>query len=435
MAVKTIKLGVDKLEVGMFVSSLDRPWVDTPFPLQGFFLINYEDINELRLFCQEVYIDVTLGKCPEHYKADLMVPATVSELKKTVPKDHSGKPRKIPNVAPLRISRGVYNTRIPVKKEILKAQKLHHRLAETFSEFMYKLREGANVDIKEPRKIVNDLVDSVTRNPDAMIWLARVRKWDNYSYHHSIRATIWATICGRHVGLNREGMRALALGTMLCEVGMARIPRELLEKTGAYTVGEEKTIRQHIEHSLDIVNKMEGVSPFARSVVASHHERFDGSGYPKGISGDEIPYLGKIAGIAYAYDELRHPRQATNSITPAAAMNKLYQLRDVGFQSELVDEFIQAVGIYPAGSLVELSTQEIGVIIEQNATLRLSPRVMVMLDANKQPLKRMRLVDIAQKKRWSRKDNVMITACLAPSTYRISLDKIQDILFKNNWAW
>jgi len=435
MAVKTVKLGVDKLEVGMFVSSLDRPWVDTPFPLQGFFVINYEDINELRLFCKEVYIDVTLGKCPEHYKADLLIPAPVSELKKSVPKDRSGKPRMIPNVAALRISRGVYHTRIPVKKEILKAQKLHHRLAETFSEFMYKLRQGSYVNIAEPSKIIDQLVDSVTRNPDAMIWLARVRKWDNYSYHHSIRATIWATIFGRHVGLNREGMRALALGTMLCEVGMARVPQELLEKTQAYTAEEERTIRQHIQHSLEIVSKMEGVSPFARSVVATHHEYFDGSGYPKGISGDEIPYLGKIAGIAYAYDELRHPRQATNSITPAAAMNKLYQLRDVAYQAELVDEFIQAIGIYPAGSLVELSTSEIGVIIEQNATLKLSPKVMVMLDANRQPLKRMRLLDIAQKKRWLRKDNVVITACLAPSTYRISLDKIQDILFKHNWAW
>jgi len=435
MAVKTVKLGVDKLEVGMFVSSLDRPWVDTPFPLQGFFVINYEDINELRLFCQEIYIDVTLGKCPEHYKADLMVPEQVSELKKSVPKDHSGKPSTIPNVAPLRISRGVYNTRIPVKKEILRAQKLHHRLAETFSDFMYKLRQGSYVNIEEPSKIIDQLVDSVSRNPDAMIWLARVRKWDNYSYHHSIRATIWATIFGRHAGLNREGMRALALGTMLCEVGMARIPQELLEKTEAYTATEKNLINQHIEHSLDIVNQLEGVSPFARSVVATHHERFDGSGYPRGISGDNIPYLGKIAGIAYAYDELRHPRHATSSITPAAAMNKLYQLRDVAFQAELVDEFIQAIGIYPAGSLVELSTREIGVIIEQNASLRLSPKVMVMLDANKQPLQRMRLIDIAQKKRWRKKDNVMITACLAPSTYRISLDKIQGILFKHNWAW
>ncbi len=435
MAVKTVQIGVDQVEVGMFVSSLDRPWVDTPFPLQGFFVINYEDINELRLYCQEVYIDVDLGKCPDNYQAELLVPVTVSEMKKAVIKDESGKPRKIPKVAPLRISRGVYHTKIPVKKEILKAEKLHHRLAEAYGDFMHKIREGIHATIQEPSEAIDQLVDSVTRNPDAMIWLARVRKWDNYSYHHSIRATIWATIFGRHAGLNRDGMRALALGTMLCEVGMSRVPAEILQKTEAHTPEEEALIKQHVQHSIDIVSEMDGISPFARAIVATHHERLDGSGYPKGIGGDDIPYLGKIAGIAYAYDELRHPRQTDRGISPAETMNKLYQLRDVAYQAELVDEFIQAIGIYPAGSLVELSTHEIGIIIEQNATMKLSPKVMVMLDANKQPMKRMKMLDIAKKKRFRKKDGVTIAACLPPSSYRISLDKIHDILFKHNWAW
>jgi hypothetical protein len=179
-------------------------------------------------------------------------------------------------------------------------------------------------------------------------------------------------------------------------------------------------------------------------VVKTHCERLNGSGFPQGLSGDKIPLLGKIAGIVTFYDHVTNPRGSRHPIAPSKAVAKLYELRNIQFQEELVVEFIRAIGLYPTGTLVELSTGEVAVVVEQNFERRLKPRVIVVLDAYKQPLDEYLLLDLSEddkrkqelldsgKKSRYEIEKIEIARDLEPGSFDVDIASIRDhYLMKN----
>ena len=160
-------------------------------------------------------------------------------------------------------------------------------------------------------------------------------------------------------------------------------------------------------------------------MVAHHHERHDGSGYPNGLSGDRIPVYARIAAIVDCYDAITSHRSYARAIPPSAAIKKLYEWRDVDFQAELVEEFIQAVGIYPAGTLVELSSGEVAVVVAEYRTRRLRPKVMVLLDANKLPVTEVKIVDLLNQQSTADGKALEITSSLEPEAYGIDMTAIK----------
>lgn len=435
MAIKQIKLDVNELAIGMFISGLDRPWSQTPFPLQGFYIRELDELKQLKTHCKHVYIDVVKGRGP--------VAAGAKKFSSTFgekPKAFIRNPRQLAakvKVAPLKIRRDYYNGKEPLKREVKLAKQLHQRVYRAVGEVMTQVADGGHVALGETKRLASNMVDSILRNPDAFSWLARVRDLDEHTYSHAVRSAVWGILFGRHAGLAKQDLDTLALGVLLKDVGKTKLHKDLLSKAKR-TPAEELEYEKFVELGAQILRETPGIEPRVISVVKTHRERLNGSGYPQHLSGDKIPLLGKIAGIVTFYDETTNPRGETFPIAPSKAVGKLYELRNTEFQEELVVEFIRAIGLYPTGTLVELSTGEVGVVVEQNFERRLKPKVMLVLDAVKNPLHKPLLFDLAEderrkqqlidkgKKTWSEVEKVEIAQDLEPGSYDLDIAQIRD---------
>lgn len=396
MGIKQVKVGVNELTVGMFVSGLDRPWTQTPFPLQGFYIRDMDQIKQLRALCNHVYLDVIKGRAP--VAADLKsIDTDFSKSRvKVQQRHHSAAAPQVP-VAPLKIQRNTYREIKPLKKEVKKARLLHQKVYTAVGDILSQLDPDKLYDIPaaETKKLASDMVDSVLRNPDAFTWLSRVEETDEYTYSHAVRSSVWAILFGRHIGLGKRDLDVLAMGVLLKDVGKTRLPKDLITK--AERNAEEQTrYETFVEEGVKLLRGTPEVEPRVVNVVKTHCERLNGSGFPLHLVGDKIPLLGKIAGIVTYYDTVITPRGASVPVAPSKAVARLYELRGTQFQEDLVVEFIRAIGLYPTGTLVELNTGEVGVVVEQNFDRRLKPKIMLVLDALKQPLESHKLVDLSE---------------------------------------
>jgi putative nucleotidyltransferase with HDIG domain len=262
------------------------------------------------------------------------------------------------------------------------------------------------------------------RNPDACLWLTRLKQHDEYSYQHSLSASIWAVALGRQLGMQRLDLRSLAVGAMLMDVGKLRVPPDLLQADRPLNEQELQTVREHVTNGVEIIEESGMINQDVIDMVAHHHERYDGSGYPQGLCRDEIPPFARIAGIVDSYDALTSNRSYAPAVSPSEAIRLLYKSRDNDFQAELVEAFIQAVGIYPAGTVVELSSGEVGVVVAEYRTRRLLPKVTVLLDANKKRLARPKVVDLLIETSPEGEQSLSIVRSLEPGAYDIDLAQV-----------
>jgi len=435
VAIKQIKLDVNEITIGMFISGLDRPWSQTPFPLQGFYIRDMEEIKQLKTHCNHVYIDVVKGRGPVAVKLKKLS-AAFGEKPKIFSRSAKQSSVKV-DVAPLKIKRDSYSDKEPLKKEVKRAKQLHQRVFRAVGEIMDQLEGGGNVPVGETKRLASDMVDSILRNPDAFSWLSRVQEVDEYTYSHAVRSAVWGILFGRHIGLPKKDLDTLAIGVLLKDVGKTKLAPELLRKTSRSSA-ENAEYEKFVELGAQILRETPGIEPRVISVVKTHCERLNGSGYPQHLRGDKIPLLGKIAGIVTFYDETTNPRGEKYPTAPSKAVARLYELRNTEFQEELVVEFIRAIGLYPTGTLVELSTGEVGVVVEQNFERRLKPKIMLMLDAVKNPLNKPILLDLAEdamrkqalidkgKMTAYEAEKIEIAQDLEPGSYDIDIAAIRD---------
>jgi len=435
VGIKQIKLNVSELAIGMYVSGLDRPWSQTPFPLQGFYLRELSEISHLKSLCNHVYIDAEKGRGPVSTKLqsiDSKTPRT---------KNLSGAKASFLTepVAPLKIQRNIYRDIQPIKKEVKKARQLHQKVYGAVIEVLDQLERNQieSTSLGETKRAASEMVDSILRNPDAFTWLSRVQEKDEYTYSHAVRSSVWAILFGRHIGLPKRDLDALAFGVLLKDVGKVMLDDELLTKL-EHSPEEEQRYRSFVELGVEILNKTAGVEPRVINIVKTHCERLNGSGFPQGLRGDKIPLLGKIAGIVTFYDHVTNPRGSRHPLAPSKAVARLYELRNIQFQEELVVEFIRAIGLYPTGTLVELSTGEVGVVVEQNFERRLKPKVMLVLDARKNLLSETKLLDLYEddkrkqalldsgKKTRYEIEKIEIARDLEPGCYEVDIASIRD---------
>ncbi|GLS24509.1 HD-GYP domain-containing protein [Marinibactrum halimedae] len=439
MGVKQVKVDVNELVVGMFVSGLDRPWTQTPFPLQGFYVRDLDEIRELKIHCKHVYIDVAKGRGVVSVKHSA-APVAPNKPGILSPKQARSAKHERANiqVGPLKIRGGVYGEFTqPLKVELSGAQQLHSRMYRAVSEVMQHIGEGGDVPIHETKRYASQMVDSVLRNPDAFTWLSRVQEVDEYTYAHVVRSSVWAILFGRHIGLPKSDLETLSMGVLLKDVGKTQLSRDLLAKQ-LRSPDEVQVFESFVDKGVEMLRNTSGVEPRVISVVKTHCERINGSGFPQHLRGDKIPLLGKIAGIVTFYDYTTNPRDQKHPMSPSKAVAKLYELRDIEFQEELVVEFIRAIGLYPTGTLVELSTGEVGVVVEQNFSRRLKPKVMVVLDSFKQRLPKPVLLDLAVDERNKQKqidegkktryevEMIEIARDLEPGSYDVDVNAIRD---------
>ena len=404
-----VKVNIADLKVGMYVALLDRPWLGTPFLFQGFELSANADIKLLQKHCQHVYIDITRSSLtPDEIEAILNPSSNVSAARLLVdePKvanrpslwyqflsvlsrfDFTGKlARKLEGSQTYRIKNSL-------KKEVPHAAEAYELAIGAVDDVLDRVREGRAIDIEQVRESVNPMIESVLRNPGAMTWFVLLKKRDTYSYNHSIASSVWATVLGRHLGFDRPTLSLLALGGLLLDVGKAKLPESLLQKETDITDGELRLLREHVEIGLEMVRDSQGIGSEVLDMIASHHERHDGSGYPRGLEGSDIPVYGRIAGLVDCYDAMTSYRPYAAAKSSYEAIRELNSMAGVHFQKELVEQFVQALGMFPAGSVVELNSGEIGIVVEQNRVRRLRPKVMVLLDAARKPIKKHKIIDL-----------------------------------------
>jgi HD-GYP domain-containing protein (c-di-GMP phosphodiesterase class II) len=361
------QIPVADLEIGMYVSELDRPWLETPFLFQGFVIRSDEELDALRRHCHLVTVD-TRGE------DDGPAPAPVE-------------PRR-----PRRPAEAVRE----LKAEMKQASGIHMAVFESIESAMGTLRDSGKLDLRRLESAVEPMVASVLRNPAAMSCLMRIRRKGGYLYSHSLASSVWAAVLGREIGLDRDALRAVALGAMLLDVGKTRLPEAILGKPGKLDAGELALVRRHVEYGLDLLKQAGTVDPRVVEMVAYHHERYNGSGYPAGLRGAAIPVYGRMAGIVDTYDAMITSRPYASTQSSYGALRQLRALSNIEFQSELVDQFTQAIGMFPTGTLVLLNTGEVAVVTAQSRIRRLRPEIMIILDADKQPLAEFRVVDLNQ---------------------------------------
>jgi len=227
-----------------------------------------------------------------------------------------------------------------------------------------------------------------------MAWLGFLRKREQGHFSYTITTAIWALIMGHEMGLTGRRLANLAIGALLLDIGNTQIPESIGQKAGPLTDDELDIMRTHVEYGLKIIDKVPGVSDEIVDMIRYHHERIDGSGYPQGIS-NEIPVYGRIAGLIDCYDAMISQRPYADQKCAYDAVRELNRLAGTKFQKEVVEQFVRAIGMFPTGSLVELNTGEVAIVIGQHASRRLRPKLLVILNAERQTLQRNKIVDLS----------------------------------------
>ena len=262
------------------------------------------------------------------------------------------------------------------------------------SSIMSGIRLGRTLDINKARQVVDDCVESILRNDNALMWLTKIKHRDEYTAEHCLNVSILSAAFGKKLGLMEEEIKTLGLCGLLHDVGKTRIPLEVLNKPGALSPDEFKLMQQHTIYGRDILMSLPSVDHATIDVAYNHHERLDGKGYPRSLEEHQIPYFAKIVALADTYDAITSNRVYDNGRASMDALDIIYRFRDSQFDRELANDFIRMVGIYPPGSIVEMINGEVGIIIDSNPKNKLKPKVILVRDSAKQERFKQRVIDL-----------------------------------------
>lgn len=360
------KIDVNDLRVGMFVVELDKPWEESSFMFQGLEIKSPADVLAVQKECASVWVDYD-----------------EFSLQKSAPSE--GLP-----------TAGVGSTMdsgILVEDEFDAAKEVHELASQTITTLFEEIRLGAEIDGGKIKQAVNGCVDSILRNPDASVWLTRIQAKHEATAQHSLNVAALSIVMAKSMGMTTREMEDIGVCGMLHDVGKTSLSSEILEKTGPLSDAEMEEMRRHTRYGRDILISTKSVMSGAADVAHSHHERPDGTGYPRQLDDDSIPLYAKIVAIAEAYDTMtiNQPYRAARS--PSDALQELYAQRGKQFDEDLVIRFIDSVGIFPPGSIVEMLNGEVGIVLS-NTSDKLRPRVILILDAIGEPTAQ-RIVDLS----------------------------------------
>jgi HD-GYP domain-containing protein (c-di-GMP phosphodiesterase class II) len=492
--IKREQIWVNGLQLGMYVTELDRPWDGTPFMLQGFLLDDQADLDKLQSLCEFVYIDRTRSTS-NHFAAPAKLNVAVkregavvrvkdpgiiySDNKSNNSSSTTAKPtekrftdktsfidilRDLKNYqAPQNIERSnqegaMYNVKYGADSAIQEAlpyeaitnnqhQPIVKQLAEDVSGFFgglfkrNKLKSSADgvpednksnnknpddhyvvtiyeeeppveneiaaiypvyeqsqiatreifdsvanahdLDLTAVSEILDNMVESIGRSPDALLWLAKLKQTDDYAYNHALNVSITLMAFGNFLALSKKLIKEIGLAGLLQDIGKVKLSSDILLKEGKLTREEYEYAKKHVDESLKILETTNNIPNTAIFLVAQHHERIDGSGYPYQLRGTQIGLPSQIAGLIDTYCALTSHKAYAKGVFHQQALDEIHSLAGKQFSSELIDQLVQFMGMYPVSSLVELNTGEVGVVIQQNQVRRLLPRLLLLLDPDK----------------------------------------------------
>ena len=498
-----LQVPVANLKLGLFVAELDRPWVGTPFLLQGFLLDSVDDLETLREYCSFVYVNLKFsdaevaaaclagnwclqdqkasahdayddvkivrdapklptfesgapmpagfakagGGDPDEAKTTTLVGPTPIESRhngtarsaqaindppisdearlrfldfvraiaideqqhglalldrisnwfkfQRSPGKTGGRRQKstktsgdldMSSILPPDVSLTIYPDTTAVEAELPRARQAFAYSETVAQSLVQTIKTGDVPDIPGVKACVDNIVDSMIANPDAMMFIAKLRDEDIDTYHHGVKVSLYLIALGRHLGIPKAQLTELGLIGMLADVGKSRLPRALLAKPGILTPAEFGVVKGHVELGLESLKSAAGLTAAVLQGIAQHHERLDGSGYPNRLKGDQIGVYGRMTAIADSFSAMIAQRPYASAASVQDALISLFERSGTSFSAPLVEQFVQAIGVFPVGSLVELSNGEVAVVVAHNRVRRLEPRVLVLTWPNKTPL-------------------------------------------------
>jgi len=407
----TRRLATTDLRLGMYVSRLDRDWLDTPFIMQGFHIESVDDITVVGEHCEYVWVDDT--KTLKQYQKEQ--------------EDKPSKSQITPTADP-----NVFAPEVPIGEE-------HSRMLGTFKSarsitktLLDDFQLGGVVNTDAAKGIVDDCVDSVLRHPDALLWMTKMRDQNEYTAEHCLNVCILSIAVGRQLGMSTEDLRKLGMSGLLHDVGKMKIPTEILDKPGPLTIQEMRIMATHTVHGRNLLMSSSGLFESVVDVAYCHHERIDGRGYPRNLKGGSLSIFTKIVAIVDAYDAMTADRCYQMAKTTVEAMRIIYKEKGTHFDEQLTLKFLKIIGLYPAGSIVELHSGEVGMVVEGNSRYRHLPKVMMMRDEDKNPLEETYILDLSLVEKGKLSSESLIKKVWKDNSFGISISDFDSInLFQN----
>lgn len=404
-------VSVRDLEVGMYVEDLGRKWLNHPWLKSRRMITSKREIERLTEFgIRDVLIDLSRGvnmkRIPrEELDEGSKGPSKLEELER-----RSGIRSDNP-ITPV-----AFNDELPT------ARQTYGQATGAVRYFMERAIKRGKLEFEPVLRVVSEITDSVFRNVDAFFSLSKVREYDRYDFAHPLLSSVTAMGFGRYLGMNRPQLLALGLGAMLQDLGKIHIPPQILFKRGPLSPEEYDLIKKHPMYSAKMIKDHPEITPPALSAVLYHHERADGTGYPKGIDRQALNPFHIIGGLADVYDALTADRVYKRKLTPFEALRVLFRQRGKQFPTTWVDRFVHYVGIYPTGTVVQLNTGEHAVVRSVNHAQLLRPRVLVVTDSQGRPAARVREINLNSERHAQRE----VTQVLKPSESGIDPSRFLD---------
>lgn len=391
MAEELTKIALSKLTVGMYVVSIVNPQKNLNVKSEGFILHNKTIEKLKKAGIKQVTIDPSKTK------------SSTSEANNNifVPKEETK------TLARKKASFGA---------EMTKAKKLYSNAKTLQKKLLDDISKDKQLDMDSVNDTTNAIVDSVFRNEDALSCLSRLRIKDEYLIEHSLNVAILMSIFAKHLKVEKSIIEQLALGAFMHDIGKINVPDHILHKPGKFTDDEYEQMKKHVDYGVDILNQETAISEIARNVVQKHHERIDGQGYPNKLAAEQIDTFARMIAIVDSYDAMTADRVYKKGMAPIKAFKILRSDANKGYDSELVEQFILCLGIYPIGTLVKLTSGKLGLISQLNNNKPLNPFVKVFYNTRLNQAIAIEEIDLSNNKYQDQ-----IECCVRPEEFNLNL--------------
>ena len=390
------KIGIEDIDKGMYVCGMERSGCSPVFLMNDILINSAEDLERIRAKgYASVYISVNdempavSAEAAGQTEADIAEPSEGERDENAflvcMVTDESaalGAPCEKEEAAPsICAPDGGASACTEFEEELVEAKEIRHEAEQLVRGFLQNARVGKKIESGKVEETVGKMVDSVMRNQDALTSLARLKSFDDYTFAHCVNVCILSLALGRQMGMSKEGLYHLGLGAILHDVGKMLVPQHVLNKPGRLTEEEFSLMKRHSELGAKALSGMSCMKEASLEVVLQHHERYDGTGYFRGLSGDYIHPFARIAAVADVYDAMTSNRVYQKGMPPEDALKRLYQMRGTFFDPEMVERLIKCTGVYPIGTFVELNTGETAIVRMINHAFPLQPQVILVYDS------------------------------------------------------